>query len=270
MRRVLKNAFLFASCLKVLGCSSGDGSKESTAVGGGQYGTGGSGTSGTGTTIASGNNPTETGGTSSGSVGKIESGTTTTGGVTTGGGATGGGATGTGVVTGLGGNTVGGTPSINLGGSTSVVDEVYVKPTTTPPAEDGSELWLRYRPVSIPGRLAEYQIAMNHVVAAGTSATLQAAQSELTKGLTGLTGKTVTVSAQPTGDGAVVLGTLTSSTIVKDLPLASRLTTVGTEGYVVEATVIDGKKTIVIAANTDVGVLRGSFATTTLAMPSHC
>jgi alpha-glucuronidase len=138
--------------------------------------------------------------------------------------------------------------------------EAYPVPTQAPPDEDGSELWLRYRKVPLAGRLAEYQAALNHVVKAGGSATLQAAQAELVKGLAGLTGTTVPVAAQPTGDGAVVLGTPASSSIVSGLPLASHLAAVGTEGYLVEAADIGGKKSIVVAANSDVGVLRGSFA----------
>jgi alpha-glucuronidase len=119
---------------------------------------------------------------------------------------------------------------------------------------------LRYPKVALPCRLAEYQAALTQVVKAGSSATLQAAQAELVKGLSGLTGTTIATADQPTADGAVVLGTPDSSTLVKALPLVARLTAVGSEGYLVEATETGGKKVIVVAANTEVGVLRGSFA----------
>jgi alpha-glucuronidase len=133
-------------------------------------------------------------------------------------------------------------------------------PATPPPDEDGAQLWLRYKKVPLPGRLAEYQAALNHVVRAGSSATLQAAQSELVTGLGGLLGTTVSVADQPTGNGAVVLGTPASSTIVSGLAFGSRLAAVGNEGYIVEAATTGGRTAIVVAANTDVGVLRGSFA----------
>jgi alpha-glucuronidase len=133
-------------------------------------------------------------------------------------------------------------------------------PAQPPPDEDGSQLWLRYPKVSLPGRLTEYQSALNHVVKAGPSATLQAAQAELVKGINGLTGTTVPVADQPTGSGAVVLGTPASSSIVNALSLGSALTAVGNEGYLVQATTVAGNAAIVVAANTDVGVLRGSFA----------
>ena len=56
------------------------------------------------------------------------------------------------------------------------------------PTRTESQLWLRYKKVPLAGRLAEYQAALNHVVMAGSSATLQAAQSELVTGLGGLLG----------------------------------------------------------------------------------
>jgi alpha-glucuronidase len=163
-----------------------------------------------------------------------------------------------------GGNTAGsnaGGALAGAGGSQAGTSgtEPYPVPNPIPADEDGSQLWLRYVKVPIPGRLAEYQAALTHVIKAGSSDTLQAAQAELVKGISGLTGGTIPVADQPTGDGAVVLGTPASSTIVKSLSLAD-LAGVGAEGYVVQATTVGGKQAIVVAANTDVGVLRGSFA----------
>ncbi|HVT07852.1 MAG TPA: alpha-glucuronidase family glycosyl hydrolase, partial [Polyangia bacterium] len=138
--------------------------------------------------------------------------------------------------------------------------DVYPVPASPPADEDGSQLWLRYPKVSLPSRLAEYQAGIVQIVKAGSSATLQAAQSELSKGLSGLTGATIPVVDQPTAAGAVVLGTPASSTIVQSLALGATLTAAGTEGYVVQATTVGGKAAIVVAGNTDVGVLRGAFA----------
>ncbi|HEY6476365.1 MAG TPA: alpha-glucuronidase family glycosyl hydrolase [Polyangia bacterium] len=136
----------------------------------------------------------------------------------------------------------------------------YAVPAQPPPDEDGGQLWLRYVKVSLPARLAEYRAGITHVVEAGRSATLQAAQRELVTGLGGLLATTIPVQSAPTGAGAVVLGTPASSTIVAALDLASRLDGVGSEGYVIETTSVGGNAAIVVAGNTDVGVLRGSFA----------
>jgi alpha-glucuronidase len=216
------------------------GTAGTTSSGGaiGTGGTAGAGTGGTGTGGTSG-----TGGTTGGT-----GGTSGTGGTTGGTGGTGGTATGgTGGVAGTGGSGTGGT-------------ETYPVPTTPPSDETGADLWLRYPKVPLPGRLAEYQAALSYIVRAGSSATLQAAQSELVKGIGGLLGVTVTVASQPTGDGAVVLGTPASSTLISGLGLGSRLTSVGSEGYLVEATNVGANAAIVVAGNTDVGVLHGAFA----------
>jgi alpha-glucuronidase len=138
--------------------------------------------------------------------------------------------------------------------------EGQAAPATPPPDEDGSRLWLRYPEVASPERLAEYRAALTHVAPAGGSATLQAAQAELVAGLGGLLGTVVPVTDQPTRDGVVVLGTPTSSSLVRSLALGSRLVAAGSEGYLVEAASLGGRRAIVVAANTDVGVLHGSFA----------
>jgi len=136
----------------------------------------------------------------------------------------------------------------------------YAKPATPPADEDGSQLWLRYLKVLLPSRLAEYQAGITQIVKAGSSATLQAAERELTRGLAGLLGTTIPVQSGLHRAGAVVLGTPASSAFVRGLALGSALTAVGNEGYLVEATTIGGDRAIVIAGNTDLGVLHGTFA----------
>ncbi|MCE4536939.1 family 78 glycoside hydrolase catalytic domain [Pelomonas sp. P7] len=126
--------------------------------------------------------------------------------------------------------------------------------------EDGSRLWLRYPEVAQAERLADYRRALTQVVRASDSATLQAAQDELVTGLGGLLGRPLPVSDAPTAAGAIVLGTPASSPRVRSLGWDSRLAGLGPEGYLVEAVKLDGRPALVIAANTDVGVLYGSFA----------
>jgi alpha-glucuronidase len=152
-----------------------------------------------------------------------------------------------------------GTLAGNAGQTAAGGSETYPKPSEPPADEDGSSLWLRYPQVPLPGRLAEYRATLNHVVGADDSATLKVARAELVKGLSGLTGAELPVADQPTGDGAVVLGTPESSAIVQGLALQEQLAKVGAEGYVIQAASVDGKATIVVAANSDVGVLHGVF-----------
>jgi alpha-glucuronidase len=255
-----------------LGCSGSDSNNGSATGGISATGSGGAGVNGgtSGSVATAGNSGTSgtSGGNGTSGSGPTSGGATSTSGATgTGGasgslssGAGGGNTVGTGGATsGATGGTNAGTPS-TAGTTSSGATGVYPKPASPPTDEDGSELWLRYRKVALPERLTEYQAAIKQVIKAGTSDTLQAAQAELVKGLSGLTGADVAVADQPAADGAVVLGTPDSSAIVKSLPLAADLPAVGTEGYVVEAADVGGKKAIVVAANTDIGVLRGAFA----------
>ena len=120
-------------------------------------------------------------------------------------------------------------------------------------AEDGYELWLRYHPMEASA-IAQYTPSATVVVANGGSETIRAAADELTRGLGGLLGKPVTTGAMQ--DGAVVLGTPSTSSLVKGLNLSK----LNDEGYLIKTTTADGHKVTVIAGKTDAGVLYGAFA----------
>jgi len=170
-----------------------------------------------------------------------------------------------GISTGSGGNPpTGSGASVGSGGDPGSggmlgADEEYPFPANAAD-ETGADLWLRFPTLPIPLRLAEYQAAFTHVVSEGASPTLDIAETELVEGLSGLTGQTVAAAAAPTGAGAVVIGTLASSPIVAGLPFASELPALGPEGYRVSTADIGGQSTVVVAANSDVGVLYGSYA----------
>jgi alpha-glucuronidase len=154
----------------------------------------------------------------------------------------------------------GGTSGGSAGtGGTLGSEEPYPVPENLP-AETGADLWLRYPLVPIPGRLAEYQAAFKQVVSEGGEASIQAASEELVKGLSGLTGASVTAATAVSGAGAVVIGTPETSPLIAALPLASELAALGPEGYLVRATESGGQSIIAVAASSEVGVLYGSFA----------
>jgi alpha-glucuronidase len=139
------------------------------------------------------------------------------------------------------------------------VRDAVAAPTASPADEDGYDLWLRYPLVSDATRLAEYRRAISHVVLSGNSATLDAARQELARGLSGLLGRDVPFSDRRQGEGALVLGTLKSSEIVAALPDADGLAGLGAEGYMIRATLVGRQPAIVIAANSDLGLLYGCF-----------
>ncbi|KRA61132.1 alpha-glucuronidase [Caulobacter sp. Root655] len=111
-------------------------------------------------------------------------------------------------------------------------------------AEDGYDLWLRYRPLAAAQRPAPRTIAPS-----ADTPTLKVARAELERGLSGLLGAT------PAGDAGatILLGTPSGSPAVAalDLPLKGA----GEEGFLIRTV----GKTTVIAANSDVGVLYGVF-----------
>jgi len=121
-------------------------------------------------------------------------------------------------------------------------------------AESGYDLWLRYRPVE-----AQYkaQYAVSALVSEGASPTLDAARAELDRGLQGMLGG-APADARAVSEGALVIGTPATSPIVAGLKLP--LAGLGREGYLIRNASIGGRKTVVIAANSDVGVLYGAFA----------
>ena len=111
-------------------------------------------------------------------------------------------------------------------------------------AEDGYDLWLRYKPV-------EGAAAVGEVTVLGDGATLAAARGELERGLTGMRG-----GATPSTRAALLAGTAAQPRIAAlGLPLPAA----GPEGYVIRSATVDGKPITVIAANSDVGVLYGAF-----------
>ena len=126
-------------------------------------------------------------------------------------------------------------------------------------AEDGYDLWLRYRLVADAARLAEYRTAIQRLVVQGDSPTLRAARDELVIGLTGLLGRAPAVVASPPPSATLVIGTPASSPLIASLPFADALRSVGTDGFVIRTLAAKGQRLIVIAGNRDIGVLYGAF-----------
>jgi alpha-glucuronidase len=120
-------------------------------------------------------------------------------------------------------------------------------------AETGYDLWLRYTPVE-----ARYQdqYKISRLDAPATSPTLKAAVAELNRGLAGMLGSVPEKRAEA-GD-ALFVGTPSSSLAIAGMKLP--LAPLGIEGYLIRNVTQGGHKAVVIAANTDIGVLYGAFA----------
>src|ERR1700685_1053409 len=92
-------------------------------------------------------------------------------------------------------------------------------------AEDGYDLWLRYRPMEASAQ-AQYRPLATVIVSQGSAPSLDAARDELTKGWSSLLYRPV--GTGNVGDGAVVIGTPASSPLIAGLKLP--LASLGPEG----------------------------------------
>ncbi|MDJ1501027.1 alpha-glucuronidase family glycosyl hydrolase [Xanthocytophaga agilis] len=126
-------------------------------------------------------------------------------------------------------------------------------------AEDGYRLWLRYDKLADPAKVAAYRNAVSQIVLDGQSETIQVAREELTLGLKGLLGTDVSFVNQATKEGTLIVGTPSTSKLIASLNLKNQLATIGNEGFIIQRTKVGTTQNIVIAANTDVGVLYGVF-----------
>jgi alpha-glucuronidase len=126
-------------------------------------------------------------------------------------------------------------------------------------AESGYRLWLRYDKVADPLLHSTYVSSIKQLVFPGNSAILNSAQQELTTALKGLLGLQLQKSVNVSADGALLIGTPASSKLIASLPMAANLKAAGAEGYIIRSLKVNGKSTIVIAANSDAGVLYGVF-----------
>ena len=124
-------------------------------------------------------------------------------------------------------------------------------------AETGYDLWLRYTPVEQAAR-APYRVTL--LQAPGQTATQRVTLQELDRAFTGLFGAPAPRENRAETDGNLILGTPASMPVIAQmkLPLAG----LGPEGYLIRNTTTPmGHHTaVVIAANTDIGVLYGTFA----------
>jgi alpha-glucuronidase len=126
-------------------------------------------------------------------------------------------------------------------------------------ADTGYELWLRYRRVSDATRLAEYRRVFSRASVTGHSPTARVVREELTLALGGLLDTTVHIDAATVGRPGLIVGVASSRAIAALLP-ESRHPPAGREAFVI-ANVKQGSRTvIVVAGNTDIGALYGTFA----------
>ncbi len=123
----------------------------------------------------------------------------------------------------------------------------------TAQAEDGYDLWMRYRPLAASDAAA-LQRNVQSVEPRGDTPTLRVAADEVRRGVAGLSGRAIANGASA---HSIVLATGADRDVAAlHLPLSA----LGEEGYLVRQATLDGRRVTLVTANTDRGVLYGSFA----------
>ncbi|MBI1257817.1 MAG: alpha-glucuronidase [Chloroflexi bacterium] len=121
------------------------------------------------------------------------------------------------------------------------------------PNEDGYDLWLRYRLIADPDRLAEYRAAIQQIFFPATTPTLIAARDELLCGLSGLLGQPISLTNHANTPGTL---TFWSAEHLPPPKTDRWQPPIGAEGYLI--TRFEG--VIQTLANHDIGILYGIFA----------
>jgi alpha-glucuronidase len=121
-------------------------------------------------------------------------------------------------------------------------------------AEDGYDLWLRYRPAESPWAV-RYRASARELLPPMRGS--EAAREELQRALAGLLGTTPPIVAAAAHDGTIVFGTPQSSAAIAGLHLD--LAGLAADGFLLRSVTLDGHRATAIAANTDAGVLYGTF-----------
>ena len=113
-------------------------------------------------------------------------------------------------------------------------------------AENGYELWLRYKPVNKGNLCESYCLKSRKIMFPGETESLIAAKKELQVGLSGLLNMPYT-EAETLEDNMLVVGTPQSVSLFKKQDFYAEINGLSDEGYLILDCTIEGKKAIAIA-----------------------
>jgi alpha-glucuronidase len=116
-------------------------------------------------------------------------------------------------------------------------------------AEDGYELWLRYKPVENKNLLTSYRSFLKEINIYGKSETMQIIKDELKKASLGMLGQAPVFKSTTQKTFGLIIGSAEKK----------ENSNFGQEGFAINSGTIDGKAIIYIYANTDIGLLYGVF-----------
>ena len=122
-------------------------------------------------------------------------------------------------------------------------------------AENGYDLWLRYKKISNNSLLDQYKKQITSPVVLGSSQTITIIKTELTQAFSGLTGISYKISSALEKSSAFIAGTVSTSTVISSIITKEELGRIDNEGFIIKTR--PGKT--IITAKTDIGVMYGIF-----------
>lgn len=125
--------------------------------------------------------------------------------------------------------------------------------------EDGYRLWLKYDEIDSKPLRKSYRKQLTAWRVAGRSPTGEVIRSELKHALKGLLSG-VPEARRGVRPGLLLVGTPTTSPVIRRAGLAGPLKKLGNEGYLIRSARFGRSDVTLIAANTDIGALYGTFA----------
>lgn len=123
-------------------------------------------------------------------------------------------------------------------------------------AEDGYDLWLRYKKIENPDLLKNYQSQLKNVVIKSETATFKAIKNELKTALPGMLVSDVSYSDFKENGGNLIVALPTDSKFISENINGSELESLGNEGFLIKSF---KSNNIIITGNSDLGILYGVF-----------
>ncbi|HEV2294727.1 MAG TPA: alpha-glucuronidase family glycosyl hydrolase [Tepidisphaeraceae bacterium] len=139
---------------------------------------------------------------------------------------------------------------------------VLLVPMGNAQGEDGYAAWLRYVPLDEGPIRTSYRAAAAQIALPADSVVLRSAAAELQRGLTAMLAREVPVIDGAGGDGAIILvpSLAEADAAVREALNGIDVESLGPEGFALRSAKTSRGRHIIIAANSDGGVLYGSFA----------
>ncbi|HBG27549.1 MAG: alpha-glucuronidase [Planctomycetes bacterium GWF2_41_51] len=144
--------------------------------------------------------------------------------------------------------------------------------------EDGYNLWLRYPKIDNPKLLDQYRSSIKSVCVLGGSKTFDIIRNEFDLALPAMLDKSIPITSDKPQDNSIIAATIATlkkfsprtcgggseprpsgSGNVFELSDIPNISSLGDEGFLIRSREQDGKKLIIITANSDIAVLTGTF-----------